>query len=58
MEQLKKMQLHAKKKTGWINVRKYKEDTYVIGRIYDNEKEAKEAGYNRSAITIKIKWEE
>lgn len=46
------------KKEGWINVRKYKEDTYVVGKIYDNEKEAKEDGWNRSAMTIKIKWEE
>ena len=48
----------TEKKEGWINVRKYKEDTYVVGKIYDNEKEAKKDGWNRSAMTIKIKWEE
>lgn len=47
------------KKEGWINVRRYKENTYS-GTVYNTENEAKMAdlGITTHIATVKIEWEE
>lgn len=37
MEQSKKIKLHSKKKTGWVNVYKDYDDILSIGDVHDTE---------------------
>lgn len=60
MEQSKKIKLHSKKKTGWVNVYKDYDDTLIIGDVHDTEEEARTI-INRSFTyvdTTKIEWKE
>ena len=59
MEQFKKMKLHPKRETGWVNVYRDDDGTLILGAVHDTKEGAMRI--NQSLIyvdTIKIEWEE